>query len=218
MPAGTMRFQFSRYNTTDSISVLRLQVDAKTNAFFTPLFHINNNYDSYFEHESGLPLSLLKKIVQKNMDQVVTILYAQDHHTATLNDSINWAIPDSCHNLFSMFYYLRRNDHQIADTLTFYLDSESVISRATAIFATTELVNSALGTVETYRIDLSFSPVTEVKRLWKTDLLINRLATPNSEMTLWLSTHQDRVPILVEFRQKQYKLELLIKNHYHTVD
>lgn len=192
--------------------MMDLLVKAKTNTLFTPLFHIDNEYASRIMLQNSLPLSLIKTIFQKNVSQVVTIIYNQDQHIAMLNDSSRWSLPDSCHNLFSMFYLLRSHDYYVGDTLAFYLDSEHIISKAKAIVAAEEVMQSAIGTLSTHRIEIAFTPFSELVRPWKTDLLTNRLATPYSEMTMWLSTDNERIPVRIEFKQRQYKVDLILKN------
>jgi len=213
MPAGKMVFHVvQEFNTTAS-PIIKVKVKAKTNTIFNPLFHIDNEYEAQFFKKTQLPLSLIKNIDQKNIKHSISIIYDQNKNQASISDSMKWVIPDSCYSFFSMFYHLRYNEYKKNDTLNFYIDAESIISRGMATITDSTMIHSSLGTLYAYKIDISFLPLNNSKRQWKTDLLTNRLASPHSYMTMWLSCDKYRLPLRVDFNQKQYKVSLELLNY-----
>ena len=95
--------------------------------------------------------------------------------------------------------------------MNFYLDSEYLISKVRAVVKSGfEKTKLPAGKFSAIRIELLFQQITEAERPWKTDLLTNRLAAPGSELTLWLSNDERRIPVKISYHNSIIKTELLL--------
>lgn len=210
MKSGVMNFQILERTSIDSLEVYHLQVHAKTRGVFSSLFKVDNTYQSYFSTKTFLPRCVKKQIRQKNIENSIQILYNQDTHIASINDSTSWEIPQATYGFFSMFYLLRNHDFIQNDTLTFYLDSENQPSKVIAYLVKKEKISIKTGTYNALKLRLSFIPLSEKRRIWKTDLLTNRLAKPNSVMTMWISGDRAHIPLKVQFHQKPFDIKMVL--------
>ena len=211
LPAGSISFDVVTTKNIDSISLYHLKVKAQTNKLFSPLFGIQNKYESYFDTSTFLPQILKKDVKQKNIVQHFSINFNQQQNKASINDSTSWNIPDSCYSFFSMLYFLRNQYFLIGDTIKFNLDSENLASTCKATLANSKIISTPAGKFKAIEVKLSFKPLTTSPRPWKTDLMTNRMANPNSKMSIWLSDDQSRLPLIIQFSQKRSKVKLVLK-------
>jgi len=212
---GTMDFAIHEIESVNSVDAYHLEVTANTNRLFSPLFRVNNKYESYFDTASFLPHLLKKRIKQKNIEHQFTLYFDQKKHHAVLSDTLFWDIPDSCFSFFSMLYFLRSRCYSSGDTLQFYMDSENLMSRGQATLIGEENLSLPLGTFKAIKINLEFKPLSEKQRPWKTDLLTNRLAKPNSAISLWLSDDELRLPLIFQFQQKGFDVKMILNQFEH---
>lgn len=213
LPAGTLNFDVLDIQTKDTLAVYRLLVAAKTNKIFSPLFGIQNHYESYLETRTFLPVILEKDIRQKNIQQRFTIHFNHSKHIASVGDSIFWSIPDSCHHFFSMLYFLRNQALKPGDSLVFNLDAENLPSRGKAIIGEKQELTVPAGKFQAIEMNIKFKRLSSKPRPWKTDLLTNRLANPDSEIKIWLSDDHYRLPLKVQFKQIDFDVKLVLKDY-----
>ena len=211
LPAGTIDFNVTAVEHIDSTDVYHLIVTAKTNKIFSPLFKVQNKYESFFDTTSFLPLILKKDIEQKNIHQRLIINFDHKQQKASFSDSVSWSIPDSCYSFFSMLYFLRNQTYLKNDTIQFYLDSENLPSEGRAVFTEKKIISIPAGKFKAIEVHLQFEPLTSISRPWKTDLLTNRLANPNSKITIWFSDDKHRLPLIIKFEQKGFDVKLVLK-------
>ncbi len=208
--AGSMDFRIHDIERMDSTDVYHLSVRAETNSLFSPLFGIQNNYESYFDTSDFMPRLFKKNVRQKNIQQEATIWYDYGEKKAFMSDSIFWAIPTPCLNFFSMLYFLRNQRYDYGDTLWFHMDSENLPSLSSATIVDRKEISTPAGKFPAEGVQLIFTALGTSTRPWKTDLLTNRLANPGSIMTIWLSTDERRLPVRIEFMQKQFNVRLVL--------
>jgi len=211
LPAGSIDFNIVAVEQIDSSNAYHLIVNAQTNSLFSSLFRVKNKYESFFDSSTFLPLILSKDIKQKNINHQLTINFDQNKNIASIADSTYWSIPDLCYSFFSMLYFLRRQNFVEDDTIKFNLDSENLPSEGTATFANKKVISTPAGRFKAIEIKLSFKPLISVRRPWKTDLITNRMANPNSKMKIWLSDDEYRLPLIIQFNQKRSKVKLVLK-------
>lgn len=213
-PAGTLIFQLRGLNEHNGVPCYRLDVQAETNAVFSPLFGIKNRYESCFDTTTFLPYYLKKEIHQKNIEQIRTIQFDHENNVAQIGDSIRWDIPPASLGFFSMVYFLRKQRFSEQDTISFNLDSENLPSRGSAYIIGRKKIPTSLGAMDALKVGLSFEPLTREERPWKTDLLTNRLANPYAKISFWFSDDDLRLPLIIEFEQKHSKAKLILEEHF----
>jgi hypothetical protein len=207
------------FSVSDSIKNLsqpqhQLSIKAYSTPFATKLFKINNSYTTLFFSDNFLPLKSTKKIDQKNIQQKVVLDFDHQNYQATFNDSISWFLPSPCYDYFSMLYFLRSYPWEKHDTLSFFLDSEYLISKVEAILLQeSEILKVPCGKFSTIKIQLNFKSTTKVKRPWKTDILTNRLAKPGSKLNIWLSNDRQRLPLKIFYLQSFVKTSITLVSY-----
>ncbi|MEE4312148.1 MAG: DUF3108 domain-containing protein [candidate division KSB1 bacterium] len=212
MSVGSIQLTIDEIIGTHSSDSYHLSASARTGRLISPLFSVKNVYDNYFYVSSFLPSVMRKNVRQTNIQQNVEIRYDQDNHMASIADTLEWAIPDSCHNFFSMFYLLRELEIDASDTIRFHLDSESEISRAAVNYTGTQTISCKLGNLPARGYHIHFEPMNTTKRPWKTDLITNRLAQQDSEMVIWLSDDNRRIPLYIHFIQRSFDIKLRLQS------
>ncbi|MBN1465719.1 DUF3108 domain-containing protein [candidate division KSB1 bacterium] len=194
-------------------SRMQLQVDdaqtkitwhVESRPFITLLFKIDNRYEAILS-DDGMLLQVNKVIDQKNIQQQLTIDYDQKSLRATANVCSTWPITDDCNHVLSMFYDLRGRSLSAGDSIHYILDVEGQLWR---LSGTVEAHRDRAGTLD---ILFHFSPVMDIRdRLWKTDLLTNRLA--HGQSTLFMQLGPQQQPLLIRFGDEKTPVEMrLIK-------
>lgn len=212
MPVGSIKLAIDEIVGTEFSDDYHLNATARTGRLISPLFSVKNVYDNYFHVSTFLPSLMRKDVRQTNIRQNGEIRYDQENHMASFADTLEWLIPDSCYNFFSMFYLLRELEIDSSDTVRFHLDSENEISRAVVSYTGTRLISSKLGNLLSRGYHIHFEPMNSKKRSWKTDLITNRLAQQDSEMVIWLSDDNRRIPLHIHFIQRSFDIKLRLQS------
>ncbi|MDZ7335822.1 MAG: DUF3108 domain-containing protein [candidate division KSB1 bacterium] len=188
-----------------------VRVHAKSTGSASLMFKLDNVYETYFDRQSCLPNKIVKKIAQKNIQHELKFLFDHKNGVANLGDSISWKIPEDCFDYFSMLYFLRRQRLQPGDIVRFHLDSEYIISKVEArVLAAQESIKVPAGKFRAIKLNIKFTRISPHSRPWRTDLLTNRLASPGSELTLWLSDDDSRLPLKIAYHQSQMKTQVVL--------
>ncbi len=196
-----------------NIPQYKLSVKAQSIWFATKLFKIDNNYKTYFKTENFLPLKSIKNINQKNIQHELTINFDHQIHQASINDSIFWIIPNPCYDYFSMLYFIRSLPWNKDDTLSFFLDSEYLISKVEAVvMPENKILKVPCGKFKTIKIQMKFQLLTKKNRPWKTDIITNRLAKPGSKLNIWLSDDEFRLPLKISYFQSLANTKIILNS------
>lgn len=188
-----------------------VRVHAKATGSASLMFKLDNIYETYFDKKTCLPNKIVKKIDQKNIRHELKFLFDHRNGFANLADSISWKIPEDCFDYFSMLYFLRRQRLQPGDVFRFHLDSEYIISKVEArVIDDQESIKVPAGKFRAIKLNIKFTRINPQARPWRTDLLTNRLASPGSELTLWLSDDNFRLPLKIAYHQSQWKTQVVL--------
>jgi hypothetical protein len=126
IPNTNLTFLINEAFIRDNQKYLRLEITAKTYGVLSRFFWVNNQYEVLIEPESFLPISLFKRINQKNILQNWTIIYDNRRNLAWLDSTTSWTIPPACHNFFSMLFYLRTQPLKMGEKYLLNLDVEQL--------------------------------------------------------------------------------------------
>jgi len=190
-----------------------LKVRAESTGLASLLFSLDNVYETFFNKHTFLPINSVKNIRQKNIQHDLIINYNQQQNKASVGDSITWFIPGDCYDYFSMLYFLRSQDLNPGDTIHFHLDSEYLVSIVNVkVLPDREIIQVPAGKFESIKLNVKFSAVTHEPRPWKTDLLTNRLAAPGSEITVWFSNDDNRLPLKIAYLQSKIKTQIILES------
>lgn len=207
LSVATLNFQIS----DASPHQYHLNVRAKATRTASLMFKLDNIYETYFDKQNFLPNKIVKQIRQKNIQHELKFSFDHRTRTAKLDDSISWEIPADCFDYFSMLYFLRSQKLEPGDSIHFHLDSEFLISKVEAkILPEQEVIQVPAGKFRTIKLNLKFSAITNQSRPWRTDLLTNRLASPGSEITIWFSDDENRLPLKIAYHQSKIKTQIVL--------
>lgn len=209
LSVATLKFQ----TTETNLNNFHLKIHASATLSARLLFKLDNVYETYFDRNTFLPTKVIKQIDQKNIHHELNIHFNHQQNKASLGDSISWSIPADCFDYFSMLYFLRSQKLEPGDSIHFHLDSEFLISKVEAkVLPEQEVIQVPAGKFPSIKLNLKFSAVTHEPRPWRTDLLTNRLASPGSEITIWFSDDENRLPLKIAYHQSKIKTQIILKS------
>lgn len=188
-----------------------------TRSIFNLLFHIDNRYESLIDRQSGELLETMKKIDQKNIQQIFHIRYDWKNLQARTDDGLHWQVEKNCIDLLTMLYQIRAMDPGKTMNLDFLLDVESQLWQVKGTVKGRGKIDGPFSHLSARQIVLTFQPSGQLKkRSWKTDLLTNRIARPGGELVLWLGSPPEQLPLLIQFGAEgsvvQMKLQKAVNN------
>ena len=207
LSVATLNFQINESASNN----FHLKVQARATRSASLMFKLDNVYETYFDKQSFLPNKVVKQIRQKNIRHELNFSFDHQKNKASLGDSISWFIPGDCFDYFSMLYFLRSQELSPGDSLSFHLDSEYIVAKAEAkVLPEQQIIHVPAGKFNSRKLSLKFSAVTHQSRPWRTDLLTNRLASPGSEITIWFSDDENRLPLKIVYHQSQIKTQIVL--------
>lgn len=167
------------------------ELTVRTRPMFDSLFKINNFYRTVFDR--NVLYRVDKRIDQKNIRQELVIDYDQNALRAQADNGFSWPIQPHCTQLLAMLYELRARNPQPGEKLSFLLDVESQLWRI-------EAVTEQDGRKGERLFVFGFSAAAPLQpRPWRTDLLTNRIAGPQSRLLIRLGPPPQNLPLLISF-------------------
>jgi hypothetical protein len=190
----------------ESTTIFNWTVATKPVAQF--LFRVNNYYQVTVD-SSGTLLQSTKKIDQKNIQQEWVVDYDWNFLQAQSNQNYAWPFVERCTHILSMLYDMRTRPFALGDTLTYLLDIESQIWNIKGVVQSLQID----GNFDTHEIVFHFSPALDiVERVWKTDIVTNRIGRDNSTLTVQLGPAPERKPLLIRFGSDDAQIEMRLKS------
>ena len=178
---------------------------ARTKSFAGLLFKIDNRYETLL-YSSGQLCQVSKVIRQKNIEDSWQMSYDWDALMVRTNQQYQWPILADCQNILSLLYDLRTRSFADGDSMAYVLDVESQLWRLEGSVRDAKVAGGNLGEQV---IVFSFQPALDIKkRRWKTDLLTNRLARRSSTLTVKLGPAPHRLPLWLQFGEKDERVEM----------
>ncbi len=206
VPGKASTAQGSRYHILAS---------ARTNALFSVFYNVDNRYDIYMDSATTLPVRMDKNILQKTLEQKMTITYRHRageavFHGGKFTEPLRSPIAADAHNFFTMIYWLRHQTLKTGDQYTLNLDVETEPWKAVIRVTGEEKLKAAGKNWEASKIDFAFLPQREEIRRKKTDILTRRLVTSKTRLTFWIAK-QDPHPFLkVEFEVSPFNVVTIL--------
>jgi hypothetical protein len=212
LPAAWAEMSFLK-KSIDGVETVEVTSTVRTKSLFKMLFHINNFYITYVNAATGLPLKYEKKIEQKNIRQYLLVEYDRDSLLAKSSLEKSWPIPVDCLDLFSMIYRIRADNYSPGQQVDWSVDIEGQLWRATGQVVAAEPVDGPFADLPIRSIELLFSPLNGVKsRLWKTDLLTNRIAKEGSILKIYLGPPPQSYPLKLQFGEGKSSVEMKLEH------
>ncbi len=220
IPAVTITLSVPEKTRLDGRDVVRLSAHAKTNVFFSAFYSLDNQYDTYVDAETGLPVTFTKTIAQKTLRQRMTTTYDQASHRAVydggkFDPAVDKPIREESHNFFSMIHCLRTRPLKEGFSQSFHLDVETepwtVVAKVTGL----ETIHVAGRDRRAHKVVFEFTPTQEEVRRRKTDIVTRRVATSQSRLTFWIDTDAPCAFLQVAFELSPFNVyAALIEEEY----
>ena len=174
-------------------SVYHVVGKGKTTGFASWFFKVNDNYETYFDKETGKPYKFIRKIDEGGHTKDVEINFDYDKQKALVNNKKHktkkeYTIEKNVQDMVSAFYYLRNNyditDVKVGDeiVLNMFFDKENFKFKLK--YLGEETVKTKFGKVAC----LKFRPYVQKGRVFK----------ENESLTLWVSNDENKIPIRIK--------------------
>jgi hypothetical protein len=212
LPAAGAEMNFLR-ESIDGVETVEIESTVRTKSLFKALFNIDNYYLTLVNATTGLPLKCEKKIEQKNIRQHLLVEYDRDSLMARSSLEKSWPIPADCLDLFSMIYRMRTGNYKPGQQVEWSIDIEGQLWRVTGLVMAAEPVDGPFADLPVRSIELIFSPLGGAKpRLWKTDLLTNRIARKGSVLKIYLGPPPQSYPLKLQFGEGTSSVEMKLEH------
>ncbi len=174
-------------------SVFHVVGKGKTTGFASWFFKVDDNYESYFDKETGAPYKFIRKIDEGGHTKDIEINFNYNKQKALVNNKKHntkkeYNIEKDVQDMVSAFYYLR-NNYDVSDikvgeeiVLNMFFDKENFKFKLK--FLGRENMKTKFGKVPC----LKFRPYVQAGRVFK----------ENESLTLWVSDDENKIPIRIK--------------------
>jgi len=174
-------------------SVYHAKGDGYTTGLSKTFFKVKDDYQSYFDKETGQPYRFIRKINEggytKNQEGFVNY----NNNTVLLKDykaktEKTYNVNSKIHDVISSFYYLRNheklNSIKSGEAIQIDMFFDDEIFKFRLKFMGYEKIKTKFGTINT----MKFRPYVMSGRVFKED----------ESLTMWVSADENRVPLKIQ--------------------
>ncbi|MBC7606733.1 MAG: DUF3108 domain-containing protein [Burkholderiales bacterium] len=156
-------------------------------------FKVDDNYESYFDKETGNPYQFVRKIdeggYKKNQEgffnQSTKKILVKDYKNATEN---TFSFPDNTQDIVSTFYYLRNyptiDKLKVGESVAIDMFFDNETNKFKLKFIGTQDIETKFGVVPT----MVFRPLVQSGRVFK----------EQESLTVWISDDDNKLPIRIK--------------------
>lgn len=179
--------------TLNGKEVYHIKGIGKSTGLLSMFFKVNDDYQTYFDKETGNPYKFIRKINEGGYTKNTEIRFDHSANKAFVNDKKHQrksthTIKPNVQDMLSAFYYLRKN----VDTETLKKGDETKINmffdkenfEFKLKFLGREMVETKFGKVPC----LKFRPIVQSGRVFK----------EKEALTVWISDDENKIPIRLQ--------------------
>jgi hypothetical protein len=156
-------------------------------------FKVEDNYESYFDKETGKPYQFVRKIdeggYKKNQEgffnQSDNKIFVKDHKNKSEN---TFLIPENTQDIVSTFYYLRNHPTidklKVGESITVDMFFDNETTKFKLKFIGKEDLETKFGIVPT----MIFRPLVQSGRVFKEE----------ESLTVWISDDDNKIPLSIK--------------------
>lgn len=156
-------------------------------------FRVDDNYESYFDKETGKPYQFVRKIdeggYKKNQEgffnQSENKIFVKDYKNKSEN---TFLIPENTQDIVSAFYYLRNyptiDKLKVGESITIDMFFDNETTKFKLKFIGKEDLDTKFGLVPT----LIFRPLVQSGRVFKEE----------ESLTVWISDDDNKIPVSIK--------------------
>ncbi|MCX2680560.1 DUF3108 domain-containing protein [Galbibacter sp. EGI 63066] len=166
----------------------------RTTGLASLFFKVEDNYESYFDKETGRPYKFIRQIDEGGHTKDLEIDFYHNKNKAVVNDHKHgtkktFSTPDDIQDLLSAFYYLR--DHY--DTNNIRVGEEVVMD---LLFDDDETFKFKLKFLGRQTLNTKFGKVKCLK--FRPYVQSGRIFEEEESLTLWVSDDENKIPMRIK--------------------
>ncbi|WP_417352371.1 DUF3108 domain-containing protein [Flavobacterium alkalisoli] len=156
-------------------------------------FKVEDDYQSYFDKETGKPYQFVRKIDEGGYTKNQEGFFNQGNNTVTVNDYKNdtkktFTVPNNVQDIVSVFYYLRNHpdvsDLKTGESIAVDMFFDDEVTKFKLKFLGREDLKTKFGTVSA----MIFRPYVQAGRVFKEE----------ESLTVWISDDENRIPLRIK--------------------
>ena len=209
--AATVTISVPEKKRTANGTFYHIVATAKTNAFFSAFYSLDNRYDIDVDSATLLPVRMDKDIRQKTLEQKMTITYRHNRGDATYDGGkftppLTAPLAGDAHNFFSMIYWLRHQPLKTGDRYPLHLDVETEPWNVTIDVLGDDITSAAGKKYSSVKVVFTFIPTQAEKKRKKTDMLTRHLVASGTKLYLWLGKEEPHTFLKVEYEMSPFNV------------
>lgn len=156
-------------------------------------FKVNDNYESYFDRQTGKPYQFVRKIDEGGYTKNQEGFFNQANNTVLVKDykakkQATYTVTENIQDIVSSFYYLRNHPDvdklKVGESFTIDMFFDGEVTKFKLKFIGKEDISTKFGTVST-RI---FRPMVQAGRVFKEE----------ESLTVWISDDDNKIPLRIK--------------------
>ena len=156
-------------------------------------FKVEDNYESYFDKETGAPYQYVRKIDEGGYKKNQEGFFDQSKNTVKVKDyknktEKNFTIPKNTQDILSTFYYLRNHPNidklAVGESIALDMFFDDEVTKFKMKYVGKENIITKFGTVPT----MVFRPYVQAGRVFK----------EQESLTVWISDDNNKMPIRIK--------------------
>ncbi|MBF04185.1 MAG: ATP-dependent exonuclease [Flavobacterium sp.] len=177
----------------DNHKVHHVQGKGWTTGMTKLFFEVKDDYQSFFDKETGKPYQFLRKIDEGGYTKYQEGFFNQDNNTVRVKDYKNntentYSVPENVQDIVSSFYYLR--NHPKIDNLN---EGESI---TIDMFFDNETTKFKLKYIGKEDIKTKFGKIS--CKVFRPYVQAGRVFKEEESLTVWISDDDNKIPVRIK--------------------
>ena len=156
-------------------------------------FEVDDNYESYFDKQTGKPYQFVRKIDEGGYTKNQEGFFNQDRNTVLVKDykhktEKTFSVPDEVQDIVSSFYYLRNHPKidklKVGESIAIDMFFDNETTKFKLKFVGREDIKTKFGKVSC----MIFRPYVQAGRVFKEE----------ESLTVWISDDDNKIPIRIK--------------------
>ena len=156
-------------------------------------FKVEDNYESYFDKETGAPYQFVRKIDEGGYTKNQEGFFNQTNNTVTVKDykrksEKSFIVPANTQDILSTFYYLRNHPDvdnlKVGESIAIDMFFDDDTTKFKLKYLGNENIETKFGTIPT----MIFRPYVQAGRIFK----------EQESLTVWISDDDNKMPIRIK--------------------
>ena len=153
-------------------------------------FKVEDNYESYFDKQTGKPYQFIRKIDEGGYTKNQEGFFSQENNTVLVKDykhktEKTFSVPEQVQDIISSFYYLRNHPNidklKVGESIAIDMFFDNETTKFKLKFVGREDIKTKFGKVSC----MIFKPLVQTGRVFKQE----------EGLTVWISDDENKIPV-----------------------